>query len=526
MDRSEQKFAKRNKPSELEILNPTMKELEKLEKDTIDENEPDILGDFRKEHEKDENKVVNFEIDNEEDEAFINRIHRLSKRKLEIGKMRSTLISTSFNKDKYVDEVNIDKERALKMADNIFKRRLKFINKKKGIDTDLPKYTSGNFQFSPQPFIKRLISRIDTEGNDINHQINEKRAEIIGNTDDYKNSVTKTEHNIESYANKNNNRTPRDTNVKEIKVNSNTNKKTLSNKNLNVNIKNVKANISNRGNRNNNHNLIQTENQNINLHNNRKAVENKDINGKGLRVMSQTNILGTNRISPQVINSPRITEAKTSRRNQSNITTEINISNIISSRSPRHANNIKVNTVTSATKTNVNQVPNTTRGNRGNNPSKITPIPLPLDKINKQSRNDQKENKTSRGYNRPNLSKPLEIEIQYNNNNHNRRNQNKVETNKSNIIQKTDNRAAINEPRRRNANNQTNVKQAQYLPVKTEVKNYPNTSRGNERNKIEIKNQATSNRRGNNQTGVKSPGKAENKKVVTTNITSGRRGKK
>ena len=577
MDGNTQKVTEENKPNELEILNPTMKEIEKLEKESIDDNEPDILGDFKKNHEKDGNKVVNFEIDKEEDEAFINHIHRMSMRKVEIGRMRSKLITNSFSKDKYVDEVNIDKDRALKMADNIFKRRLKFLNKNKEKSGDFPKNTSENFQFSPQPFIKRLISRIDTEGNDTNNKINVKKNEVIGLADDYKDKVTKTEHNIENYAAKSNNKTQKETNAVEIKVNlnananintnKNANKKTLSRGNLYsksyTNIRNNNITISTRGNRNNNQNLNQAGNQNTNKNDNRKDLENKDIKDRRLnrnnnRVMSHTNIFEAKRTNPQVITSPRVNEVNTSRRRPANITTEIKIPNISSSRSPRNANNIKVNVLTSPTKTNANQVPNNTRGNRGNNPSKITPIPLPLDKINKQINKDQRGNNTSRQYNRPNISKPLEIEVKNNYNNNNRRSQNKVE---SKNIQKNDNKTLTNEPRRRNANNQinANVRQTGNLPVKTEVKNYPNTSRGNQRNKIDVKNQvtntsrgnernkveiknqvtktsrgnernkveikiqATSNRRGNNQTTIKSPGKVENKKVVIT-TTSGRRG--
>lgn len=101
----------------------------------------------------------------------------MSLRKVEIGRMRSKLISNSANKDKYVDEVNIDKERALKMADNIFRRRLRHINKDKIIELDSRKNNSDYIPFSPQPFIKRLISggRIDTEYNSFNDKIKEKR---------------------------------------------------------------------------------------------------------------------------------------------------------------------------------------------------------------------------------------------------------------------------------------------------------------------------------------------------------------
>ena len=532
MDGYEQKVTEEKEPNKLVILNPTMKEIEKFEKDTIDDEDPDILGKFKKEHEheKDEDKTINIEIDNEEDEAFINRIHRLSMRKVEIGRMRSKLINTSLSKDKYVDEVSIDKERAVKMADNIFKRRLKFINKNKENHKDNSINTSDNFQFSPQPFIKRLISRIDTESNDFNSQIQEKKEEIIGSADDYRNNVVKTEHNIESYDSKNNNSIQKDTNAKEFKVN--TNKKTLSKGNLNTksytNIRSNNMTISTRGIRNNNQDLIQNANQN----DNKKKVENKDIKEKRLnrnnnRVMSHTNIFEANRANPQIVNSPRANEMNTSRRRPANITTEIKIPNISSSISPRNANNLKLNLVTNVTRTNANQVPNTTRGNRGNNASKISPIPLPLDKMNKQLGNNQRGNNTSRGNNRSYISKPLEIEIK--NNNNNRRNQNKVE---SKIIQINNNKTLTNEPRRRNVNSQINAKQTGILQVKTEMKNYLNTSRGNERNKDGIKSPVAKNLRGNerNKVEIKSPvaknlrGNGRNKVEIKSPVAKTSRG--
>ena len=78
--------------SKLAILNPTMKEISKLDNDSINDDDiPDVLGEFNKKNEENTGRKV--EIDNEEDEAYINHIHRMSVRKLEIGRMRSKLIS-------------------------------------------------------------------------------------------------------------------------------------------------------------------------------------------------------------------------------------------------------------------------------------------------------------------------------------------------------------------------------------------------------------------------------------------------
>ena len=247
------------KQSKLIILNPTMKEISKLDNDSIyDDDVPDILGEFKKKNGENEDRKI--EIDKEEDEDYINHIHkiqRMSWRKLEIGRMRSKLISNSVNKDKYVDEVNIDKERALKMADNIFKRRLKHINKNKVIEFDSDINNSDYIQFSPKLFIKRLISggKIDTEYNSFNDKINRKKE------DGYKNNVTKTERNIESYTSKNNNRDKKDPNIRNIEVK--TNQKTLSRNNANsrsyTNIRENKIDDS-RGKRNSYQNAVQRPN--------------------------------------------------------------------------------------------------------------------------------------------------------------------------------------------------------------------------------------------------------------------------
>ena len=618
--------------SKLAILNPTMKEISKLDNQSIDDDDiPDVLGEFKKKNEENEDRKV--EIDKEEDEVFINHIHRMSMRKLEIGRMRSKLISNSVNKDKYVDEVNIDKERALKMADNIFKRRLKHINRNKIIELDSHKNNSDYIQFSPQPFIKRLISggRIDTEYNSLNDKIKRKKEEIIGSTDGYKDNVTKTEYNIESYTSKNNNRPKKDSEIRNIEIKSN--QKTLLRNNVNsrsyTNIRENKIDTS-KGSRNNNQNVVQKANEknniNINKNDKSKGITYNDIKehrynrNNNSQTNSLRNIVKVNNTSPTVIISSNLNSGNPSRRNATNII-KVNSPNVQSSNSPRsnnmtsinsrsnnmasinsrsnnmtsinsrsnnmasiskksnnmtsinsnRSNNIasispksnnmisispKSNYVKNTSNTNANKGQNNTRRNKADNEVKIIPISLPLNKINKQLSNDnllQKANNTSREYNRSPLNKPLEIDIK----NNIKRNPNKEG---QTSIQKGAITAA-NEPRRRNVNNQVNSKDTKKMPQKAPMGNQPNTSggnernkidtknqaatasRGNEKNKVEIKNQAAkisrrnekniieiktqvpSNRRGNNQIDKKSPVKVENKKVVTTAI-SNKRGKK
>ena len=552
------------KQSKLIILNPTMKEISKLENNTISDSDvPDILGEFKKKNE--ENEDIKVEIDKDEDEVFINHIHRMSLRKVEIGRMRSKLISNSANKDKYVDEVNIDKERALKMADNIFRRRLRHINKDKIIELDSRKNNSDYIPFSPQPFIKRLISggRIDTEYNSFNDKIKRKKEENIDSTDGNKNNLTKTEHNIESYTSKNNNRPKKDSDIRNIEIK--TNQKTLLRNNVNSrsypNIRENKTDIS-RGNRNNNQHMLQSPNEKNNININKNDIkENRYNRNSNNQTNSLKNIAKVNNTSPSVIISSSINSGNSSRRNAANIT-KVNSPNMASPNSPRSKNMISINqsannmtsinsrannkisispkpnNLKNTTNTTVNQVSNNTRRNKGNNEVKIIPLSLPLNKMDKQLRNDnlyQKANKTSREYNRSPMNKLIEVETK----NNNKRSPNKGRTTS---IQKGGITVA-NEPRRRNANIQVNSKDNKKLPQKAPMGNHPSTSggngrskidtknqavrtsKGNEKNKIEIKTQVSSNRRGNNQIEKKSPVKVENKKVVTT-TTSNRRGKK
>ena len=558
--------------SKLAILNPTMKEILKLDNDSIDDDDiPDVLGDFKKKNEENEDRKV--EIDKEEDEVYINHIHRMSMRKLEIGRMRSKLISNSVNKDKYVDEVNIDKERALKMADNIFKRRLKHINRNKIIELDSRKNNSDYIQFSPQQFIKRLISggRIDTEYNNFNDKIKRKKEEIIGSPDGYKDNVTKTENNIESYTSKNNNRPKKDSEIRNIEIKSN--QKTLLRNNVNsrsyTNIRENKIDTS-RGSRNNNQNVVQKTNEknniNINKNDKSKGIAYNDIKeyrynrNNNSQTNSLRNIAKVNNTSPTVIISSNLNSGNTSRRNATNIT-KVNSPNVQNSNSPRSNNMTSINSrsnnmasinsnrsnnmasispksnnmtsispksnyVKNTSNTNANQGQNNTRRNKADNEVKIIPISLPLNKINKQLGNDnllQKANKTSREYNRSPLNKPLEIDI---------KNNTKRSPNKEGQISIQKSAIAANEPRRRNANNQVNSKDTKKMPQKASMGNQPNTSRGNERNKIETKNQVVTTSRGNeknkveikNQGAKTSRGNEKNKIEIKTQVPSNRRG--
>ena len=143
MSRSKQNYSNQNQNNNLplnnlNVLNPSMKEILKLE-----ENELDDI-DFLKQYKQNKN-------DNEGEDGIdksLMHIHRLSSRKKEIGRMRSKLINENVKQEKYTEEVFINREKAEKMAENIFKRRLKHINKSR--DDKLTKSNSQYITTKPQ----------------------------------------------------------------------------------------------------------------------------------------------------------------------------------------------------------------------------------------------------------------------------------------------------------------------------------------------------------------------------------------
>ena len=179
------------KNDEFKINNPTMKEVSKLETNTIEE--PDILGNFKKDN------IVRLNgknLKNTKEGDNLNNslmhIHRLSMRKKEIGKMRNNLINSNARKEKYMELVNIDKAKAEQMADIIFKRRLRHISIKKN-NNDFMQLNSCIIPKN-RSFLGRLKIEIDSPRNKlINKENNEN-----------KNVILKTE-NINSYRNKSKN---------------------------------------------------------------------------------------------------------------------------------------------------------------------------------------------------------------------------------------------------------------------------------------------------------------------------------
>ena len=196
----------------LNILNPSMKEILKLENNDYDE--ADILEIY-----KQANNI------GEEDDPNVDKrlmhVQRLSIRKKEIGKMRSKLINSNTKQDKYQDEVDIDRGKAEKMAENIFKRRLKHLNKIQ--DKELSKSNSEimdvkpNLLGSSKSFLVRLSSQAgysqnkkgskDNKGDNkqnILNKVNERKAEL--NPDNYRrrNNEEKSEDKTKNNGRRNN----------------------------------------------------------------------------------------------------------------------------------------------------------------------------------------------------------------------------------------------------------------------------------------------------------------------------------
>ena len=190
------------KNDEFKINNPTMKEVSKLEANTIEE--PDILEKFKKEKiiQKEKNNLSfngNSINDSKEGDYFkksLMHVHRLSMRKIEIGKMRYKLINTNARKERYVELVNIDKERASHLADSIFKRRLKYIN------VDKPNNNSDFMHFKSSIISgnKSFLGRLHIETNLSRDIINKNDRINLEN----KKGILKTEENINSFRNKKN----------------------------------------------------------------------------------------------------------------------------------------------------------------------------------------------------------------------------------------------------------------------------------------------------------------------------------
>jgi len=268
MSRSKQNYSNQNQnnnlPSNnLNVLNPSMKEILKLE-----ENELDDI-DFLKQYKQNKN-------DNEGEDGIdksLMHIHRLSSRKKEIGRMRSKLINENVKQEKYTEEVFINREKAEKMAENIFKRRLKHINKSR--DDKLTKSNSQYITTKPQlkESSKSFLVRSGTQNGNLGvkknnkdenkqnllNRVNERKSEL--NPDNYRrrNNAEKPEENAPNARNRNNSHYTVQTNYSSKSYSNVGNNKRGNSQNAQI-IRDTKA-----------------EKENINVNLNIKGFEEKEI---------------------------------------------------------------------------------------------------------------------------------------------------------------------------------------------------------------------------------------------------------
>ena len=456
----------------LNILNPSMKEILKLENNDYDE--ADILEIY-----KQANNI------GEEDDPNVDKrlmhVQRLSIRKKEIGKMRSKLINSNTKQDKYQDEVDIDRGKAEKMAENIFKRRLKHLNKTQ--DKELSKSNSEimdvkpNLLGSSKSFLVRLSSQAgysqnkkdskDNKGENkqnILNKVNERKAEL--NPDNYRrrNNEEKSEDKTKNNGRRNN------SNSNYISQN-NYSSKSYSN------IRDNKKENSQE------------------VRNNKVEIENKNKN----------------------VNNRRGNEQKVDNQNKTTYKNTIPISNY---------NNNQINKASSSShmvyssQTNKN---NTQRGNRRN-----IPLPNPSKNNMKKELSYQKfpeKNDKSIGQRKTYQPTIMQNGIK---SNYTRKpveeHKNSYQNNSSVTVTTVGRRR--NETNLNNQNNKSNIKvEPKKQPQKVEAKYQKvvvNRKNGNERSKTEDPSKVVVRRRNNNEN--KSISKDDNRKIIAnTSTTSGRR---
>jgi len=266
MSRSKQNYTNKNQNNNLpvnnlNVLNPSMREILKLEENDIEDS--DLLAKYRKEKNDYEGEDGNIDKN-------LMHIHRLSSRKKEIGRMRSKLINENINQEKYTEEVFINREKAEKMAENIFKRRLKHINKSRD-----DKLTKSNSQFiSAKPQMKEssksfLVRSGTQNGISVNKRNNkdENKQNLLDRV-----NMRKSELNPDNYRRRNNPEKPEVTaqNARN-RNNSNYNTQTSYSSKSYSNIRDSKR--GNQNDRDVRDNKAEKENINVNI----RGIEEKEV---------------------------------------------------------------------------------------------------------------------------------------------------------------------------------------------------------------------------------------------------------
>ena len=476
-----------------DILNPSMKEILKLEKN--DYGEEDLLEIYKLENNMDKEDDPNLD-------KKLKTVQRLSTRKKEIGKMRSKLINSNTNKDKYQEHVNIDRGKAEKMAENIFKRRLKHMNKTK--EKELSK--SNNEIIDDKPKVlessKSFLVRLSPQGG---YPLNEKDSQEnkSENKQNILNKVNerKTELNPDNYRKRNNEEKPEDkTNNIRRRNNSNNVSQTIYSSKSYSNIRDNKR----ENNREVRNNKVEIENKSKNM-NNRRGNDQKvdNLNKKTYKNTIPISNYNNNQMS-KAFSSSNIVYTSQTNKNQTNQANRGNRGN-----PPNQAyQKIPIN--------------NAQRGNRSN-----IPLPNPS-KNNLRKELSYQKLPESKNVNSTTQRKAYQTNVVQNGikSNYTRK---PVEEHKNGYLNNTSATVTIVGRRRNetNQNNQNNIKvEPKKQPQKVEVKYQKvvvNQKNGNERAKTEDPSKVIVRRRNNNNEN-KSNNKDNNKKIiVNTSTTSGRR---
>jgi hypothetical protein len=449
----------------LNVLNPSMREILKLE-----ENDIDLLAQYR-------TRNNNYEG---EDGKSLMHIHRLSSRKKEIGRMRSKLINENINQEKYTEEVFINREKAEKMAENIFKRRLKHINKSR--DDKLTKSKSQFLAAKPQlkesskSYLVRSGTQNGISGNKRNNKeenkqnllnrVNMRKSEL--NPDNYRrrNNAEKPEEYTQNTRNRNNSNY-----ISQTNYSSKSYSNIKDNKRVNVQstrvIKDSKA---------------EKENINVNI----RGIEEKEVN-QNKHKRSFKNTIPINNTSSHIVYSSKTNKTQASRAIPTGPIIQKNQSNC------------------------------TQRGNRVS-----IPIPNPSkNNIKKEISFQKLPDNMPKGQRKTYQPKILQNE----NKNNNTRNQ-KVEQ-KNIPIGKTKSSSTVTTVGiRRNGTNQNLKIETVNQPLKVEnkyQKEVANKQNGNERVKTEDNSKASFKRRNNNSENKICNTESSKKIIVNTGTTSSRR---
>jgi hypothetical protein len=450
----------------------------------------------------------------EEDDPNLDKklktVQRLSTRKKEIGKMRSKLINSNTKQDKYHEEVNIDRGKAEKMAENIFKRRLKHMNKTR--DKELSKSNSQIMDAKPKvlepskSFLVRLSSQAGNQLNkkDSKDNKSENKQSILNKVNE-----RKAELSPDNYRRRNNEEKPEDK-TKNIRGRNNSNSNYISQNNYSSksysNIRDNKRENS----REVRNNKVEIENKSKNL-NNRRGNDQKvdDQNKRTYKNTIPISNYNNNQISKSSSYSHIVYSSQTNK-NQTNQTNQANRGNRGNRGNPPNQAYQKITTN------------NIQRGNRSN-----IPLPNPS-KNNLRKELSYQKLPESKNVNSTAQRKTYQTNVVQNviKSNYTRK---PVEEHK-NAYQNNSSVTVATVGRRRNEtnqNNQNNIKvETRKQPQKVEVKYQKvvvNKKNGNERAKTEDPTKVIVRRRNNNNEN-KSNNKDNNRKIiVNTSTTSGRR---